>query len=86
MEDHGYGEKTFTYETDDDDEMVIHHLTGKFTDSYYNSNDKWKVWDEIRASGFDPTRNICVAVMDFSEILDGLHCGTGGHWSHGGTS
>ena len=84
MDEHGYGQKTFTYETDDDDEMVIHHLTGKFTDSYYNSNDKWKVWDEIKAAGFDPTRNLCVAVMDFSEILDGLHCGTGGHWSHGG--
>ena len=80
MEGHGYGRKTFTYETDDEGNAVVHHITGQFTDTYYNNNDKWRVWDEIRASGFDTSKHIYAAFMDFSEILDGLHCGTGGNW------
>ncbi|MDE0681289.1 MAG: T9SS type A sorting domain-containing protein [Candidatus Poribacteria bacterium] len=84
MEVRGYGRKTFKYETDENGKAVVHHITGGFTDTYYNNNDKWKVWDEIRDAGFDPTKNIYAAFMDFSEILDGLHCGTGGSWDHGG--
>ena len=84
MEDHGYGRKTFTFEADDSGNAVVHHITGDYANSYYNNNNKWKVWDEIRAAGFEPTRNIYAAFMDLSEKLDGLHCGTGGHWDHGG--
>ena len=84
MEERGYGRKTFTYETDETDKAVVHHITGEFTDAHYNNNDKWKIWDEIKAAGFDPTKHIYAAFMDFSEILDGLHCGTGGHWDYGG--
>ncbi len=84
MEEHGYGRKTFTYETDAEGKAVVHHITGQFTDAHYNNNDKWRVWDEIREAGLDPTKNIYMAFMDFSEILDGLHCGTGGNWDHGG--
>lgn len=84
MEKHGYGRKTFTYETDAEGNALVHHITGKYTDAYYNNNDKWKVWDEIREVGIDPTQNIYVNFMDFSEILDGAHCGTGGNWEHGG--
>ncbi len=84
MEVRGYGRKTFTYEIDENGKAVVHHITGEFTDTYYNNNDKWKVWDEIKDAGFDPTKHIYAAFMDFSEILDGLHCGTGGNWDHGG--
>ena len=84
MEGHGYGKKTFTFETDENGKPVVHHITGEFTDAYYNNNDKWKVWDEIKDAGFDRRKNIYVAFMDFSEILDGLHCGTGGNHDHGG--
>ena len=84
MEHHGYGRKTFTFEADDDSNAVVHHITGEFTDSYYDHQNKWKIWDEIKEAGFDPTKHIYVAFMDFSEILDGLHCGTGGNWDHGG--
>ena len=84
MEKHGYGRKTFTYETDESGNAVVHHIAGKFTDAYYDQQSKWRVWDEIREAGFDPTQNIYFAFMDFSEILDGLHCGTGGNWDHGG--
>ena len=84
MEAHGYGRKTFTYETDAEGKAVVHRITGQFTDAYYNNNDKWKIWDEIIEAGLDPTKHIYMAFMDFSEILDGLHCGTGGNWDHGG--
>ena len=84
MEKHGYGRKTFTYETDESGTAVVHHIAGKFTDAYYDQQNKWRVWDEIREAGFDPTENICIAFMDFSGILDGLHCGTAGDWDHGG--
>ena len=80
MEGHGYGRKTFTYETDNEGNAVVHHITGQFTDEHYNNNDKWRVWDEIRAAGFDTSQYIYAAFMDFSEMLDGLHCGTGGNW------
>ena len=84
MERHGYGRKTFTYETDAEGKAIVHHITGQFTDAHYDRQNKWKVWDEIKEAGFDPTKNIYVAVMDFSKILDGVHCGTGGNWEHGG--
>ena len=84
MEEHGYGRKTFTYETDAEGKAIVHHITGEFMDAHYNNNDKWKVWDEIKEAGYDPTKHIYMAFMDFSEILDGLHCGTGGNWDHGG--
>ncbi|MXV76648.1 T9SS type A sorting domain-containing protein [Candidatus Poribacteria bacterium] len=84
MEKYGYGRKTFTYETDESGKAVVHHIAGKFTDAYYDQQNKWIIWDEIREAGFDPTKNIYIAFMDFSEILDGLHCGTGGNWDHGG--
>ena len=84
MEKHGYGRKTFTYETDESGEAVVHHIAGKFTDAYYDQQDKWIIWDEIREAGLDSTKNIYIAFMDFSEILDGLHCGTGGDSAHGG--
>ncbi|MDD9975603.1 MAG: T9SS type A sorting domain-containing protein [Candidatus Poribacteria bacterium] len=84
MEKHGYGRKTFTYETDESGKAVVHHIAGQFMDAYYDQQDKWIIWDEIREAGFDPSQNIYIAFMDFSEVLDGLHCGTGGNWAHGG--
>ena len=84
MEEHGYGRKTFAYETDANGKAVVHHITGQFTDAHYNNNDKWRVWDEIEDAGLNPTKHIYMAFMDFSEILDGLHCGTGGNWDRGG--
>ena len=84
MEKHGYGRKTITFETDADGNALVHHIAGKFTDAHYDQQDKWIIWDEIREAGFDPAKNIYAAFMDFSTILDGLHCGTGGNWDHGG--
>ena len=35
MEHHGFGRKTFTFETDKDGEPVVHRVDGKFKEDYY---------------------------------------------------
>ncbi len=37
MEAHGFDRKTFLYETDASGKAVVHHVTGQFTDEYYNN-------------------------------------------------
>ena len=81
MEAHGYGSKTFTLETDDDGNAVVHHITGDYTDAYYEDASKWEVWDEIKEAGFDPTQNIYVAFVDLSSEMIDSWCGTGGDWT-----
>ena len=77
----GFGRKTFRFETDDNGDAVVHHITGDYTDAYYEDANKWEVWDEIREEGFDPSQNIYVAFVDLSsEMIDGW-CGTGGDWT-----
>ena len=76
--------KTFTFETNSDGTAKVHHITGDFTDAYYESADKWRVWDEIKGEGFDPTQKIYVAFVDLSSgKIDGW-CGTGGDIDAGG--
>ena len=70
----GYGSKTFTFEA------KVHHITGEFTDAYYDTANKWEIWSEIRAEGYDPSEKIYIAFVDLSsENIDGW-CGTGGDW------
>ena len=74
--------KTFTFETDADGNAKVHHITGGFTDAYYDDANKWNVWDEIKAEGFDPSEKIYVAFVDLSsQDIDGW-CGTGGDWTN----
>ena len=66
--------KTFTFEAE------VHHVTGGQTDAYYETANKWEIWDEIRAEGYDPSEKIYIAFVDLSsENIDGW-CGTGGDW------
>ena len=49
MEQHGFGRKTFTVETDKDGEPVVHHIDGKFPEEhYYQRGTGHKVWVEVR--------------------------------------
>ena len=80
METAGYGRKTFTFEKNDDGTAKVHHITGEQTDAYYEEANKWKVWDEIRAAGYEADEKIYIAFIDLSsENIDGW-CGTGGDW------
>ena len=49
MHRHGFGQKTFTIETDTNGEPLVHQVNGKFTEEhYYNSSTDYTVWREIR--------------------------------------
>ena len=82
METHGYGRKTFTLETDDSNDAVVHHITGDNTDAYYEDASKWDVWDEIKKAGYDPSKNIYIAFVDLSSEKIDDWCGTGGDWQN----
>ena len=80
MEYHGFGRKTFRFETDATGKAVIHHVRGRFNDAYYQnpSSGSWIVWNEIDAQ-FDTSRNIYLLGLDISsEYLDGAGDDTGG--------
>ena len=80
MQQHGFGRKTFTYETDASGKAVVHHLKGQFNEAYYQNNSV-TFWDEF-AEQVDRSTNIYIAFLDVSsgEILreHGPTCGYGG--------
>ncbi|RKU06946.1 hypothetical protein C6501_17950 [Candidatus Poribacteria bacterium] len=77
MEHHGFGRKTFKFETDPTGKAVVHHVRGKFKDEFYQKK-SGKIWDEIDKK-FDTYNNIYLAALDSSiELLDGYACGFGG--------
>ncbi len=85
MDYHGFGRKTFQFETDATGKAVVHRMKGKFKDEYYHTQ-AGKVWEEIDEH-FDTSTNIYLTALDTSiETLDGFACGYGGpHGLHGGT-
>ena len=72
MEAHGFGRKTFQFETDAEGNAVVHHFIGEFTDAHYsNLPYTWDIWEEIDKQ-FDASKNIYLTVIDMSsEELDG---------------
>ena len=80
MHRHGFGGKTFTFETDENGEPLIHQINGKFREDYYYeplSDDK--IWEEIYEH-FDDLQHIYFVVIDLSyELLNGGDsCGLAG--------
>ena len=75
----GYGSKTFTFEKMvSTGRCIISQVT--FTDAYYDTANKWEIWSEIHAEGYEPSEKIYIAFVDLSsENIDGW-CGTGGDW------
>ena len=47
MERHGFGRKTFKFETNRTGKAIVHHVRGKFNDAYYH-NPSWRVWEELK--------------------------------------
>ena len=84
MELHSFKGKTFTFETDATGKIVVHHVDGQFTDSYYRQNTFRKVWEEIRKQ-FHTPQNIYFIVIDIGNERVGRGynemCGAGD--SHG---
>ena len=64
LELHGFGRKTFQFETDAHGNAVVHHVNGKFPNAHYqqNSSEPWK--DEILEQIYIPRRSITVRMLD----------------------
>ncbi len=65
MEAHGFGRKTFAFETDVKGKMVVHQVKGKFPDKHYLYNTITKVETEIRER-FSLAKNVYMIVVDTS--------------------
>ena len=88
MERYNLGQKTFTFETDAAGKTVVHHVGGKFTDSYYRQDTFHKVWEEIREQFYTP-QNIYFIAIDLGNERVGRWynevCGVGdSHGASGG--
>ena len=74
MEAHGFERKTFRLELDDDGNVVVHHVNGKYNDEYYkNPTGSAISWNEIDEQ-FDTSKNIYFLALDISnDYLDGTN-------------
>ena len=55
---------TFEYEKDNNNNPVVHQITGKFDDAYYHNNTNDKVEMEIRQRFHDVDDNIYIISID----------------------
>ena len=70
MQSHGFGRKTFTFETDANGKAVVHHIDGQFTDAYYRTQTISKVRAEITKQ-FNTSRHVYLVAIDISnEFID----------------
>ena len=70
MKAHGYGNKTFSIETDASGEPIVHLLDGQQPDSHYRYNRFQSVYDEFLQT-YDWTKNIYLIVADISNAGGG---------------
>ena len=80
MQAHGYGNKTFRFETDTQSDPVVHRVDGQYPDSHYLDNTTRTVLEEVEQA-FDRDVNIYTIVIDNS--INAI--GTGGGRLVGGT-
>lgn len=85
MQNHGFGRKTFTFETDATGKAVVHYVKGRFSDAYYRKETFDKIIEEVEER-FDLSKNIYLISIDTSsEKIDVQWCGKGGiHGTTGG--
>ena len=74
-----YGRKTFAFETEPNGSAKVHHVTGKFTDTYYHQDTYSKVVEEVNER-FDTSRDVFLIAVDVSSefINNEGTCGIGG--------
>lgn len=79
MEAYGYGQKTFTVETDEMNQTIVYRVDGNFFDSYYHSDTTNKILDEV-STQFDMDKHIYLIVAELSnQVIEEEHvCGVGG--------
>ena len=64
IQEHGYGYRTFRFETDDEGEPLVHRVDGQHPDSHYLGN-TWALAGEVEQV-FDLSKSIAVFVIDNS--------------------
>ncbi len=65
MQAHGYGNKTFRFETDAQSDPLVHRVDGKYPDNYYIRNNTYKtVLDDEIGQAFDIRQNIYFIILD----------------------
>ncbi len=77
MENHGFGRRAFSYETDVTGKAVVHHVKGEFDDAYYHTDTFGKVISTETAEQFDLSRNVYLVVPDLSTAVVDGYCGQG---------
>ena len=87
LEHHGFGRKTFQFETDAHGNAVVHHVNGKSPNAHYQQSSSPYPWaDEIGEQIYIPRRSITVRMLDSDP--DGRSFtgfgGTGGGTPYGG--
>ena len=83
MERHGFGRKTFQFETDAHGNAVVHHVNGKFTEAYYKQNVGGG--KEIREQIYIPPQSITVEMLD-GDLFTVAGVGGGSPYGGGGAA
>ena len=93
MEKHGYGRKTFTFESDEYGNAIVHHINGLHDDVYYQNNPVQSIYQEMyqhfdcsKNTYFDFSKNVYFITVDISSDTfdNGTACGYGGDIGYGG--
>ncbi|MDE0086394.1 MAG: hypothetical protein OXU23_11810, partial [Candidatus Poribacteria bacterium] len=79
MEANGFGRKTFSFETDENEETVVYRVDGRFSDRYYHTNTTEKILSEV-ATQSDLEKYVHLFVVEVSSqaIEQEDVCGVGG--------
>ena len=79
MEANGFGRKTFNFETDEDGNVVVYQVKGKFNDAYYYADTSDRVTNEI-SSQFEKNKHVdLIFVESRTETVEmNSACGVGG--------
>ena len=78
MQAHGFGRKTFTFETGANGMVTIHRVDGRFGDRHYHQNTWDKVKQEI-GERFDLSKDTHIVAAEISsERINKTKCGVGG--------
>ena len=73
MESHGFGRKTFRFETDTTGKAVVHRMNGRFNSVHYR-NSLLILWPEIWKQ-FDRSRTIYLCALEMTGPFDDNVCG-----------
>ena len=76
MESHGFGRKTFRFETDATGKAVVHRMNGKFNSAHYQNYSR-TVWPEIWEQ-FNRSRTIYLCALEITGSIDNRWAGIGG--------